>query len=63
MGEYSRSYTLTTLLKLSSKNRNILLNTLERWVFCYIILKLRVFTNFAQHRHDQNQTMSLMSTG
>lgn len=32
----------------SSENKDILLNTLEIWVFCYIVLKLIVFTHFTQ---------------
>ena len=36
------------LLKSKSKNKKIknLLNTLKREVFCYIILKLKIFTYF-----------------
>ena len=35
------------MLKSSLKNMDILLNSLEWDVFCYIVLKLRVFTHFA----------------
>jgi len=37
------------LLKSSSKNRSILLNTLERMIFCYTILKLRVLIIYRLH--------------
>ena len=35
-------------VKIEFQNRSISLNILERKVFYYLILKLRVFTNFAR---------------
>ena len=39
-------YTKLDFVEIEIQNRGILLNTLEREVFCYIVLKLRIFTHF-----------------
>ena len=54
----SSTYNLI-LLKSSFKNRGILLNTLEREVFCYIVLKLRVFIHFGQNTYFTHSKATL----
>ena len=41
-------YTELDFVKIEFQNKNILLNSLKCWVFCYIILKLSVFAHFDQ---------------
>ena len=40
-------YTELKFVKIEFQNRNILLNSLKWKIFCYIVLKLRVFIHFA----------------
>ena len=39
-------YTELDFIKIKLQNKGILLDNLERVVFCYIVLKLKVFTYF-----------------